>query len=407
MNEIELKHQMIVAEALGHGMVGGIASSVTAKLKGIAGAVGDWARGKVRPEVKIPLVAYNNVLKDLAGSRFSDINAVKITTPRGLKGPLMPYTESLFDALVKVENIEEEVLKPFSIWLSLRIASPDTLTSATTVTDLKNFKEQDIEGTRAALGKFVDPTGRVDELPVQKVYDNLSSIKPTWDNANSLATRYLETNPTKIVKMVQEIAGKIDRVIDYLESGRDEGSPKLSAQTATILSGICMNMSMAIDLYGQIGILIRELVVACDRQVQELRKPLAESRKVSMKTESLVSVSEGSFHFGGIDIPHKVVYDQLKWNASTEEVPLSDLTWVFEYLHRDPLVGGEIRDWGTDTVGAVRIGERLYPINNMDLLAAEHSAGSECISVAILTVEQIIKAFTEQDYMPSMAVPTY
>lgn len=406
MKEVEIKHQMIVAEALGHGMVGGIASSVTSKLKGIAGAVGDWARGRIRPEVKIPLVAYNSVVKDLAGSRFSDVSSVKITTPRGLKGPLLPYTESLFDALVKVENVEEEVLKPFNIWLSLRLAAPDTLASAATVTDLKNFKEQDIEGTRAALKKFVDPTGRVDALPLQQVYENLSSIKPCWDNANALATRYLETNPAKIVKLVQEIAGKIDRVIVAIEEGRDESGPKLSAQTATILSGICMNMSYAIDLYGQIGILIRELVVSCDHQVAELKKPLMESRKISMKTESLVAVSESTFEFGGIKIPHSFVEQELTY-AGSSQVEASELAWVFEFMHRDPLIGSDVRQWSEDTVGAVRIGEKLYPVTNLDLLAAQVNSGIEAIPCAIVTVEQLIKSFTRQDYMPSMAVPTY
>ena len=406
MKEVENRHNMIVMEALGHGMGGNIASSVTAKLKGIAGAVGDWARGRIRPEVKIPLVAYNAVIKDLAGSRFSDVSSTKITTPRGLKGPLPAYVESLFDALVKVENVEEEVLKPFNIWLSLRLAAPDTLASAATVTDLKNFKEQDIEGTRAALKKFVDPTGRVDALPLQQVYDNLSAIKPTWDNANALAIRYLETNPSKIVKLVQEIAGKIDRVIVAIEEGRDESGPKLSAQTATILSGICMNMSYAIDLYGQIGILIRELVVSCDHQVAELKKPLAESRKISMKTESLVIANEAQFVFGGTSMPHSFVAQELTYAAS-QAIAASELAWVFEFMHRDPLIGSDVRQWAEDTVGAVRIGEKLYPITNLDLLAAQVNSGIETISCNVVSVEDLIKSFTRQDYMPSMAVPSY
>lgn len=396
IKEIQIKHDMIAVEALGGGMVGGIASSVTAKLKGIANAFGDWARGKIRPEVKIPLVAYNAVVKDLAGSRFSDVSATKITTPRGLKGPLLPYTESLFDVLVKVENVEEEMLKPFNIWLSLRLASPDTLASAATVTDLKNFKEQDVEGSRIALSKFVDPLGRVDKLPLQEVYENLSQIKPTWDNANALATRYLETNPAKIVKLVQEIAGKIDRVITVLESGADEGNPKLSAQTAVILSGICANMSHAIDLYGQLGILIRELVVACDHQVAELKKPLAESRKVSMKMESMVQVSEPVLKLGGMEIPQQFVYDHVRW-AISELVPIEDVAWVLDVLETDPLVGQEERSWEEEVVLAIRLGDRLYPVGNLEMLAAQKAAGVSSVRVASKTTESIINAWTGQN----------
>jgi len=404
MNEIELKHQMIVQEALGHGMTGSITGSVTAKLKGIAGAIGDWARGKIRPEVKIPLVAYNGVLKDLAGSRYSDISSNKLSVPRGLKGPLMAYTESLFDGLVKVENIEEEVLKPFSIWLSLRIASPDTLASAATLTDLKNFKEQDIEGTRAALAKFVDPTGRVDHLPMSSIYENLSQVKPTWDNANALATRYLETNPQRIVKMTIEIADKIDRIITKIEDGSDEGNAKLSANTAVILSGICANMSQAIDLYGQIGILVRELVVACDHQVGELKKPLAESRKIAMKTESMVVVTEPELVLGGVHIPHTFVYDTLKWQAE-QDVDINEVAWVFEVLDRDPLLGNEERDWAGDLVGAIRMGGRLYPVMNLDVLAANVQSGATTIRLVEATTEQLISAWTNQGQSSQDASP--
>lgn len=395
MNEIALKHQMIMTEAMTHGMVGSVASSVTAKVKGIAGAMGDWARGKIRPEVKIPLVAYNVVVKDLAGSRFSDVSTTKLTVPRGLKGPLMSYTESLFDALVKVENIEEEVLKPFSIWLSLRIASPDTLASSATVTDLKNFKEQDIEGTRIALAKFVDPTGRVDQVQMDAAYSNLSQIKPTWDNANALATRYLETNPQRIVKMTQEIAGKIDRVIEKLEDGTDEGNVKLSANTATILSGICANLSQAIDLYGQIGILVRELVVACNHQVNELKKPLAESRKVSMKTESMVSVGTPELVLGGVRIPFTFIYDHLKWQP-TQDLDIKELSWIFDVLEADPLLGGEEREWDGEQVGAIRIGSRLYPVSNLDFLAASVHADATKVSVVEATTEDLVRAWTNQ-----------
>jgi hypothetical protein len=397
MRDLELKHQMIITDALGIGMVGDVVSSVHAKLRGVANIIGDWSNNRIRPDAKIPLVAYNSVIKDLAGARFSDISQVKITTPRGLKGGLADYSESLFDALLKVENIENEVLKPFSIWLSLRIASPDTLASAAGVTDLKHFKEQDIEGTRAALSKFVDPTGRVDSLPLQAVYPNLSAIKPTWDNANSLATRYLETNPSKIVKQVREISEKVGRVIDIIEKGTDESTPKLSAQTATILSGICLNMSQAVDLYGQMGILIRELVVACDHQVGELKKPLAESRK--MATESFVQTSEQHFTFGGVKIPYSFVKDKLNW-PDHEVVPLSDLDWVFEHLQRDPLVGTDDTDeysYSKDAVGAVRIGEHLYPITNLNLLAAAQGSDSDTIACSILTVEALVLAFTQDD----------
>lgn len=394
MQEILNKHRMIMTEALNIGMVGGAVGSIRAKLKGIASVVGDWARGRIRPEAKIPLVAYNAVVKDLAGARFSDVATTKVTVPRGLKGGLAEYSESLFDALVKIENLEEEVLKPFSIWLSLRIASPETLASAATITDLKNFKEQDVEGARGHLSKFVDPTGRVDALPVQQVYQSLSGVKPVWDNANALATRYLETNPTRIVKQVQEIADKINRVIVILENGKDTAEPNLSAQTATILSGITLNMSQAVDLYGNLGILIRELAVACQHQVYELKKPLEDSRKLSMAKESFVEMGQQTLLLGGINIPFSFIADDLEYMASSQELPVKDLAWIFEHVPFQPLIGDSTDSW--TSVGAIRLGEHLYPVTNLQLLGAAHASGQTLVPVRVRTVEEIVNAYSQR-----------
>lgn len=390
MNEIELKHRMIVAEALELGMVGGVVASVQSKLKGIANAIGTWAREKVRPEAKIPLVTYNDLVKGLVNAKYSDLATVKITVPRGLKGPLNEYTESLFDVLVLVENVEEQVLKPFNLWLSLRIAAPDTLATAATATDLKNFRELDVDLARQKLSKFVDPLGRMDRLQMQEVYGNVGVIKTTWDNANALATRYLETNPTRIVKLVKEIAEKVDRLITIMESGKDEGGNKISAQTATILSGICLNMSQSIDLYGQMGILVRELVVACDHQTKELKKPLSEVKMVkeSLAEEQVLIVRD-------VRVPFSFIANQLRWQLE-EEIGIRELTWIYDYVPFDPLMDGEVRDSMSGTsVGCVRIGERFYPLFNTDLLAAYHAGGHHSVPIVYLTLDKLIGLYQQ------------
>src|SRR5690606_15397058 len=89
------------------------------------------------------------------------------------------------------------------------------------------------------------------------------------------------------------------------------------------------------------------------------------------------------------------VYDQLNWQEP-EVVGLGELEWVFEYLSADPLMGEGERSWQEKHVGAVRIGERLYPISGLDLLAAARSSSSPAIECLVITTEKIIDAFTGQ-----------
>lgn len=393
MNDIRRKHNMIAMEALQVGLPINIGTPTFLKVKGIAKAIAQWAQDKVRPEMRIIPVTYNKIKPDLEKANYMDLSSVKISVPRGLKGHLNAYTEGVFESYLLVENISQDVLLPFATWLSLRLASPGTLGDISGIKDLKNFKEIDTSKASSILGGFVDPTSRREMLPMGEVYPSITVMKTTWDNINALSTRYLESNPSKILKTVNDIAAKIDRLIKVIEEMPDDQG-KLSAQSATILSGICATMAEAVDLYGNIGILVRELAVCGSRHVAELQPAAKVSggrKGIEMAMENLTLGSDCTLEFDGF----KVDYDQLiriidMSGALEERLPIADFEWIVEEGLVDAIAEGDMSIWENSVVYAVKLEDCYYPVANLNVIGLASAAGHESVRVICIDHDALV-----------------
>lgn len=388
MNNFRNMSQMIATEALVEGLPISIGTPTFLKVKGIAKAIGGWAKDKIRPDMRLSVVGYSKIRTDLEKANYADIHNVKVTVPRGLKGHLNSYVEELFDAFLLVENLNQDILVPFSTWLSLMLSSPGSLQDATAIKDLKNFRDIPVDKVQASLGGFVDPTSRRDMLEVKNVYPSITIMKITWDNVNALSTRYLETNPTKILKSVQEIAGKVDRLIQVVE----EQNGTLSGQTATALAKLVAKMAEAVDMYGQLGILIREVAVACSRHVGELEKSIVASanRSRAVAMESL-SLSDMVFTVGGRKTDLETLVRIIDRHGSSELVPMEDLVWVVEEEIATATLDEDSKNYENRMVYVVKYDDVLYPVENFNVIAAANAAGHASVECRVITSQRLIE----------------
>lgn len=399
MNNIRNTHKMIAMEALQVGLPIKLGSPTFLKVKGIAKAISQWAQDKVRPELRITPVTYNKVKVDLENSSYSDLSGTRITVPRGLKGHLNAYTETLFETFLLVENINKDLLNPFSIWLSLKLTSPGSLADASAVRDLKGYAEIPVSKAQSMLSGFVDPNSRREQAELQNVYPSITIMKTTWDNINALATRYLETNPTKVLKSVNEIADKIDRLIKVIEA-MPEDQAKLSAQSAVVLSGICAQMAEAVDLYGIIGVLVRELSVVGMRNVEEVQ-PVAKTsgkRRKDMAMESLDLGAGVMLSFDG----HPVDYDSLislidRKGSAPERLPIADFEWVIEENIAEAVVEGDMSSWANQMVYAIKFEGFFHPVANLNVIALASAAGHDSIEVVYIDYDTLLASLETQN----------
>lgn len=392
MNQIQTTHNMIAMEALQVGLPIKLGSPTFLKVKGIAKAISQWANDKIRPELRIIPVTYNKVKTDLENSSYSDLSGTRITVPRGLKGYLNDYTETLFETFLVVENLQKDVLIPFSTWLSLKLVSPGSLADVSAVRDLRGYTEIPVTKAQSMLSGFVDPNSRREQTELKNVYPSITVMKTTWDNINALATRYLETNPTKVLQTVNDIAEKIDRLIKAIEALPPEQS-KLSAQSAVVLSGICAQMAEAVDLYGIIGVLVRELSVVGMRNVEEVQPAAKTSgkRRKDMALESLDLGAGCMLSFDG----HAVDYDSLisiidRKGTSPQRLPISDFKWVIEEGLAEAVSDGDMGLWENSMVYAIRFQDYFYPVANLNVIALTAAAGHESIEVVYIDYDDLV-----------------
>lgn len=394
MNHIRKAHNMIAMEALQTGLPITLGSPTFIKVKGVARAIAEWAKEKVRPELRVLPVTYNKVTGNLEKSNFSDLSDVKLTVPGGLKGHMNAYVEGVFEAFLCVENISAEVLVPFSTWLSIRLASPGSLADVSAVKDLKNYAELPVSKAHSILSGFVDPNSRRTQLAMKEVYPSITVMKTSWDNINALATRYLETNPSKVLKLVNEISSKIDRLIAVIEA-MPEKDARLSAQTATILSGICAQMAEGVDLYGQIGVLVRELAVCGCRQVEEIKEPAKRSgaKPSNMALESLDLGNGMMLEFGG----HNIEYSQLiriidSSFIDRKLIPIEELEWVIEEGLAEAVLEPDMSGWENRMVYTIEREDGFFPVANPDVIAVAKAAGHLSVSAVNMTYDDLIAA---------------
>lgn len=388
MNELRNLSAMIATESLSTGLPVTLGSPTFLKVKGIARAIAGWAKDKIRPDMRLAVVSYSGIRADMEKANFADIMNVKVTVPRGLKGHLNAYVEELFDAFLLVENINQDLLTPFSMWLSLMLASPGSLKDASAIKDLKNYKEIPVDKAQAALGGFVDPTSRRDQAEVKGIYPSLSIMKITWDNVNALSTRYLETNPTKILKSVQEIAGKVDRLIKLVEE--EQGS--FSGQSATALAKLVAKMAEAVDMYGQLGILIREVAVACSRHVGELEKAITQSasRTRTVALESL-KFDKLMLEFDGRKVDMTMLVRLIDHHGEHRSIPMEELDWIVEEGIASARLETDSKDYENRMLYVIEFDDVLYPVENVNVVVAANAAGHASVEACVLTRQRLVE----------------
>lgn len=389
IDTLSIKHKLIVAEAFS--LTDNIAA-VKGKLGVMGKTLSDFVRDRVTPQSAISLINYSVALRDLPKVKYTDLMNTNINCPRGLKVMMPDYVAGLVPMLEFAEGVQKHVLEPFSVWLSLRIAAPESLKDNTTVQELKRFKDVDIEPFRAALGDMVDPTARVETMILGNQYPNLNSIQGTWKDANALIARYLDTRPAKVIKLVDEIATKVMRLVDIIE--KDAESPdtrSLSGSTATTLSSLVYRLAVAIDFYGILGTQLTELSVACNYQAEKIKAGVKAAIKANgvIKTESFVNDTEGGIMLRGQWFSES----DLRYLGKTDrqDVAVSEMAWVFDHIpqHGDNTEEAPADYWADAFVTAIRWNGQLYPVMNLELLSMAHQAGQPFVLTHIIEPDDL------------------
>lgn len=385
VKDLSNRNRIIATEAIG---LKPNISAISAKLKGVVGVMGEWVSERVKPQPSMALINYGYSLRDINKIAYSDVSGTVISMPRGLRSNMPVYVSELIPMVEYCETLERDILRPFSVWVSLRKAAPLSLKDSTNITELKNYKQVSVDGFRQKISELIDPAQRTDKVQMSRLYPSLGSLEDSWKASNSLIARYMNTKPKNIIKLTEDISKNILFIVKQLEEMGE--AEKLAPTSVAIMANLCYAMAAGVEFYGFVGQLLRELSVVANNNNVELKKVIEsaakERTKLKMATESFVKPPKTGIEIGGIWYDYRSL-SEIAGDSGTDLYDIKDVSWIFEYVDRSTVE--DIAPTDDAHIIAVSLGGTMYPLTGLPYLKASEIAGVSTVKIARIAAEDL------------------
>lgn len=183
--------------------------------------------------------------KALNGANYLEVGKLNVYVPQGFTGNFKDYLGVLSQALIFTNSIQERMLK-FNQLVSALISDKNSRQSTKDLSTATSGMEQEREGVRTQLAKFVKEGSRSDRANLQDAYRSLSEIKECafltadiLDAANHLALAEVE-------KMTQDAAELLKALGEQAVEGKVEG---MSPEAYRSLSSATLTMARDVELH--------------------------------------------------------------------------------------------------------------------------------------------------------------
>lgn len=136
-----------------------------------------------------------------------------VGVPDGFQGPLLPYMSLINDALGKYLDIRNDVLKPAITEVSVLLANPDRLSSATTSTLVNiNIDEKPRKAFENRIGDYYSVKNQNDQLAFSRLFSSNSEFLDSGRMAG-----VLNDNLNKAEKVLKGVVVDINTLTDLCE----------------------------------------------------------------------------------------------------------------------------------------------------------------------------------------------
>lgn len=170
-------------------------------------------------QINHPTLSMDSFDRLLKKIDYVTLSPVEIYIPPGLNVDLLTYADVLNDAKGPAVALVEDVLKPTLKWLSLLMADPEKLSSVRDMRRESGLILNDLQGHRDAIKKCFNSDDSRDRIAYSKAVkrhaDFLEAVKVT----NEINEQLKGISTDEILELVGEIAGIIDRMIEYVTLG--------------------------------------------------------------------------------------------------------------------------------------------------------------------------------------------
>lgn len=203
-----------------------------------------------------------------ARANYSDLRGLPVVTPQGFKGALVDYGNVLVKAVEELDDLDSDVLTPFSSWLSQRVADPESLKALTNSLKIPGLHEPKIENIQKQLDRFFPD--KFDEET--SVYGAVFKRQADWVELNNLVkklnTIYANGKFEKVQKRLPELSQLLSVLAERMREDKGTEVYQFSSVNIERLSKVVYEVACHVEFYGILRHRVEEFLKAVDQNVQ-------------------------------------------------------------------------------------------------------------------------------------------
>lgn len=208
--------------------------------------------------------------KALKSANYLEIGKLNVFVPQGFTGNFKEYLQTVSMALNFSNGIQSRMLK-FNQLVSALITDKGTRQSTKDLSTATNFMEQEREGIRTELAKFVKDGSRSDRAPLQATYRSLNEITETALLASDIINEANKLSIAEVTKLSTDASELLAALGEQAMENNVEG---MTNEAYKSLSSATLTMARDLELHGILMFNVYQIKKSVEHTSDELIQAL-------------------------------------------------------------------------------------------------------------------------------------
>lgn len=205
-------------------------------------------------------VFYPQIYKFTEVAKYPELNRFDIPVPEGFQGNYLDYVEILTKYTEITNNLVNDVIKPFSIYVGQLVNNPTLLNS---ISYTHKVTPKDISQAKKELGQFFKPNGKNVEWNMHKCFNRMTDVKTFNDKVNQLRKLQNTDLVQEVKKEVTNLADSLDHLTKYLTS--NQNNQWVKGKTMETLANLTYTLAEQVEFFAIMNNMVQSLFGAVER----------------------------------------------------------------------------------------------------------------------------------------------
>lgn len=206
---------------------------------------------------------------------YAKIRALPVPVPPGLTCDFLHYSKVLETSCRHTAKVKEEVLQPFSKWLSMALASPGNLAAHAPAKFLKAVKVRNLTAEVNKVNACFDAKSLTASQPLGNVIRRSNDWPALAAEAVQIQTMFGKEDHRQLVDEVNKCTDLLGQLLTRIQE--DPSVYKTSPTTVGLMADVAYAVAKEVEFYGILRYKAVEHQVALEGIVEKIKPLLADT----------------------------------------------------------------------------------------------------------------------------------